>query len=194
MPAPDDRLSPALQSLTARFGEMLRRIGTQHGLRAADIDELVQEVRIRLWRARPASELLATVSASYMYRTAITAALTVIRRRRAKTHGQNEPLEALDRGAGSSNSSLTAASADERLDQSVLESEIEMALATLPASRAPVVRMHLAGYNREEIAGLLGWSDAKVRNLLYRGLGDLRAALAARGIGPNDAKEAATHE
>ena len=36
----------------------------------------------------------------------------------------------------------------------------------------------------EEIAALLGWSEAKTRNLLYRGLADLRSALAARGIGP----------
>jgi RNA polymerase sigma-70 factor (ECF subfamily) len=43
--------------------------------------------------------------------------------------------------------------------------------------------MHLAGYAREEIAQLLGWSEAKTRNLLYRGLADLRERLTARGIG-----------
>ena len=47
-----------------------------------------------------------------------------------------------------------------------------------------VVRMHLAGYPREEIATSLGWTEAKTRNLLYRGLDDLREALRARGIGP----------
>jgi len=30
----------------------------------------------------------------------------------------------------------------------------------------------------------MGWSEAKVRNLLYRGLADVRAALVQRGIGP----------
>jgi RNA polymerase sigma-70 factor (ECF subfamily) len=43
--------------------------------------------------------------------------------------------------------------------------------------------MHLAGYPRQEIADLLGWSEAKTRNLLYRGLDDLRSRLTARGIG-----------
>jgi RNA polymerase sigma-70 factor (ECF subfamily) len=43
--------------------------------------------------------------------------------------------------------------------------------------------MYLDGYRREEIAELLHWSDAKTRNLIYRGLADLRAMLLAQGIG-----------
>ena len=35
-----------------------------------------------------------------------------------------------------------------------------------------------------EIAALMGWTEAKTRNLLYRGLADLRQALTVRGIGP----------
>jgi RNA polymerase sigma-70 factor (ECF subfamily) len=44
--------------------------------------------------------------------------------------------------------------------------------------------MHLAGYPREEIESLLGWSEARTRNLIYRGLGDLRARLEELGFGP----------
>lgn len=44
--------------------------------------------------------------------------------------------------------------------------------------------MYLAGYGREEIADLMGWTEAKTRNLLYRGLGDLRERLTQMGIGP----------
>jgi RNA polymerase sigma-70 factor (ECF subfamily) len=44
--------------------------------------------------------------------------------------------------------------------------------------------MHLAGYERHEIAELLGWTEAKTRNLLYRGLADLRQVLDSWGIGP----------
>jgi RNA polymerase sigma-70 factor (ECF subfamily) len=43
--------------------------------------------------------------------------------------------------------------------------------------------MYLAGYTREDIAELMGWSEAKTRNLVYRGLDDLRRALTAMGIG-----------
>jgi DNA-directed RNA polymerase specialized sigma24 family protein len=44
--------------------------------------------------------------------------------------------------------------------------------------------MYLAGYDREEIARSLGWSVGRVRNLLSRGLADLRALLEREGIGP----------
>ena len=57
------------------------------------------------------------------------------------------------------------------------------AIDEIPASRRPPVRMHLAGYPREEIAKLMGWTEAKTRNLLYRGLADLRERLTAEGIG-----------
>ena len=54
----------------------------------------------------------------------------------------------------------------------------------LAESRRAVVRMHLAGYERAEIGDLLGWSEAKTRNLLYRGLADLRQILDSWGIRP----------
>ncbi len=51
-------------------------------------------------------------------------------------------------------------------------------------SRRVVVRLYLAGYKREEIAEMLGWSEPKTRNLLYRGLADLRGALERAGVVP----------
>jgi DNA-directed RNA polymerase specialized sigma24 family protein len=42
----------------------------------------------------------------------------------------------------------------------------------------------LAGYDRREIAGVLGATEGKVRNLLSRGLADLRSLLDEEGIGP----------
>ena len=64
---------------------------------------------------------------------------------------------------------------------------VNAAVDTIPVTRRPVVRMYLMGYPREEIAALMGWTEAKTRNLLYRGLADLRQALTARGIGPRTA-------
>jgi len=175
-----DTLSPALQTLVTRFAEMLRRVGARYRLSGSDLDELVQEVRIRLWRSRASGELIAIVGASYMYRTAVTAALTVIRRRRMRTSGSNETLMerhemVADAGTGTPDTALVS---------SELAAEIERALETLAPARAPVVRLFLSGYSREEIADLFGWSEGKTRNLLYRGLADLRETLSERGIGP----------
>ena len=72
---------------------------------------------------------------------------------------------------------------DAELEASELAGQVARAIETIPASRRPAVRMYLAGYPREEIASLMGWSEAKTRNLLYRGLADLRERLTELGIG-----------
>jgi RNA polymerase sigma-70 factor (ECF subfamily) len=61
---------------------------------------------------------------------------------------------------------------------------VHRAVGLLSESRRAVVRMHLAGYERHEIADLLGWTEPKTRNLLYRGLSDLRQILESWGIRP----------
>ena len=43
--------------------------------------------------------------------------------------------------------------------------------------------MHLAGHPREEIAQLLGWSEAKTPEPAYRGMDDLRERLKGLGVG-----------
>jgi RNA polymerase sigma-70 factor (ECF subfamily) len=73
---------------------------------------------------------------------------------------------------------------DQAAQLSELAAQIERALEAIPESRRRVVRMYLVGYNSTEIGALMGWSEAKARNLLYRGLGDLRERLADVGVGP----------
>jgi RNA polymerase sigma-70 factor (ECF subfamily) len=158
---------------------MVRRVGWQHRLADADVDELVQDVRIRLWRARGDSEQIRQVTSSYVYRTAVSAALDLLRRRRAHPV---EPLDPADQPGGNDLAAVPVGPAEE-LAESELAAEIARAVDTIAPARRPVVRMHLAGYPRDEIAELLGWTEAKTRNLLYRGLADLRERLAARGIG-----------
>lgn len=114
-----------------------------------------------------------------MYRTAITAAIDVLRARRDKGA---EPIETM-RESGEIRLG-TRPGPEEEFDAADLAAVVGQAVETVTPSRRPVLRMYLAGYDREEIAVLMGWSEAKTRNLLYRGLADLRSALTARGIGP----------
>lgn len=184
-----DPLSDALERALGSFGAMVRRVGFRHRLSPADVEELLQDVRIRLWRARAGSEQIQQVTSSYVYRTAVSAALDLIRRRRG---GRTESLDEMigDGGAAGAAVAVTAAPADDpaaQLAESELGEIVAQVVDGLVPARRPVVRMHLAGYSREEIAELLGWSEAKTRNLLYRGLADLRERLAERGIGPADA-------
>ena len=185
MHSPPDQLSAALETVVSDFAALVRRVGWRHRLSDADVDEVMQEVRIRLWRAHQgderASEQIARSPASYVYRTAVSAALDLLRRRRARRADRTVSLE-------DEPGSVPAAQGPElEVEGSELATRVAQAIETIPASRRPVVRMYLAGYPREEIAALMGWSEAKTRNLLYRGLADLRERLTEMGITPEAA-------
>lgn len=170
-----DPVSPALDATVARFMGTLRRVGIQFRLAEPDLDELAQEIRVRLWKALQSDERIRSVPASYVHRVARSAAVDLFRRRRAR---REEPLDQQPATVVFQAPAADSAGLEE------LTRALETALGTmLPARRAPV-RMHLAGYGREEIGAMLGWSEAKTRNLLYRGLEDLRQRLTALGIGP----------
>lgn len=172
-----DPLSPALEAVITKFAGMVRSVGWRHRLSDHDVDEVMQQVRIRLWQAQGDSEQISRAPASYVYRTAVSAAVDLLRRRRAR---RADETVALDEGGPG----LASGMGPERdLEYSELSLQVARAIDEIPASRRPVVRMYLAGHPREEIANLLGWSEAKTRNLLYRGLADLRARLTELGVG-----------
>ncbi len=174
-----DDVSDALDRVIHRFGHLMHRIGRNLRLPDAEIDEAIQDVRIRLWRTLAAEPGAARrLPATYIYRTTMSAMLDLIRRRRSQ---RETAIESLD--ARVIPLPATGLSPDARIYADDLTHQVAAAIDEIAASRRPVVRMFLAGYAREEIAQLLGWSEPKTRNLLYRGMDDLRARLAARGIG-----------
>ena len=69
-----------------------------------------------------------------------------------------------------------------RAERRELLEKIGAALAKLPDNRRRAVKLHLHGMTPSEIGNLLGWSEAKARNLVYRGRSDLADALKKMGI------------
>src|SRR5262245_17017842 len=173
-----DRFSSELEAAVGRFAALVRRVGLKHRLPEADLEDVLQEVRIRLWRARsrPESERTEQVSASYVYRVAVSATVDLLRRRRARGAEQTVALEETQE--------LVADHSDpaRSVEEAELSTQVVCAIEAITPSRRPVVRMYLAGYSGEEIAKVTGWSEAKTRNLLYRGLADLRERLRDMGI------------
>jgi RNA polymerase sigma factor (sigma-70 family) len=171
----------ALDGALTSFTEMVRRVAWRHRLSDADVDEVMQEVRIRIWKASERSdapsEPFAQSPASYVYKTAVSAAIDLIRRQRSERARSTISLE----GDAPVPDSAPTAHAD--LEGAELAQQVAQAIETIPESRRPAVRMYLAGYSREEIADLMGWTEAKTRNLVYRGLDDLRNRLTEMGIG-----------
>lgn len=168
-----------LERILLRFRTRVRQAGYGHGLAEHDLGELEQEVRIRLWKAEERGENLSALPASYIYKVATTAAVDLIRRRRA---GHGERTATLEDAEAVGGMPTATDQPDRVLDQVDLGASIDEALQALPPKREPIVRMYLAGYSREEIANLMDWTEAKTRNLLYRGLENLRSELLQRGV------------
>jgi RNA polymerase sigma-70 factor (ECF subfamily) len=186
LPEADRHLSLTVEAVVSRFGSMVRQVGRRYRLDEADLDEVMQEVRIRLWRSQGTSEQIGEVSTSYVYRTASSAALDVIRRRRSR---RGEHHRSLDDESAAVALAEPSPGPHGQLEGSELAQQVARAVESIPASRRPAVRMYLTGHPREEIAQLMGWTEGKTRNLLYRGLADLREKLSEMGVGWERAEE-----
>jgi RNA polymerase sigma factor (sigma-70 family) len=171
-----DRVSSVIEGVVSRFRAMVRSVGARRGLVDSDLDEVMQEVRIRLWRASEAGKPLAELGSSYLYQTATSAALDLLRRRRAHAAERTEDVTVRPELAS------PAPTPHEQAEASELSAAIASALATLPQDRRIAVGYHLSGWDREDIGRALGWSEARTRNLVYRGLEDLRNRLRETGI------------
>ena len=174
MPEPAPELSPQLEQLVSGYAAMVQSIGRRRGLDPADLEEVLQDVRIRLWKALGSSERIGRVNTSYVYQAAMSAVCDLVRSRRSQRTHSLEGAELIpDR--------------DDGFERRELVREIGLALNDLSPDQRPVVRMYLAGYPQREIEALLGWTEAKTRNVLYRGLAQLRLQLSRKGIGPRAA-------
>lgn len=179
--AGQDHASSRIANVLARFRTMVRSVGVRRGLVDADLDEVMQDVRIRLWQAEQGGKDIEALGSSYLYQVATTAAVDLLRRRRARGADRSDDLEEQD------DLPVLRPNPHEEAESRELAERIHAAVALLPEDRRVAVRFHLSGYDRHDIARALGWSEARARNLIYRGLEQLRRQLTLMGITPTRA-------
>ncbi len=175
-----------LSTLVEQFSQFGRRIASRHGLDPDEVDEVLQDVRIRLWRAASAPGGVRFTNAHYVYKVVVSASLDLVRKRR-RHRARLVNLDLVDPGV-----LPIDARTDALIEANALGHAVQQALLDLPPDRREAVRLGLQGHDRFEIARLKGWSVARARNLLYRGLADLRSLLTAQGIAPDRAQRAPT--
>ena len=167
------------------FGMLLRRAIVRFCPRdkGLQFDDIEQEARLRLWRALQC-EREVTNYASYLYRIAATATIDALRRVQARHEEQLEILveQRTDEGemmllpAPVKDSPERLAESREAVDR------VMSAVAKLPDAQRRAVGMYLQGMTSQDVADLMGWSEPKSRNLIYRGLKELRKSLREEGI------------
>jgi RNA polymerase sigma factor (sigma-70 family) len=132
-------------------------------------DDVLQELRIKLWNLLERERELSN-PASYLMRAAVSTLIDAQRRATAR-----QPESGF---SGHDPENLPAASTPE--DQAGLQQDyqrLEGAFQQMSADRARVVRLYLQGFGTREMARLTCWTEPRCRNLLYRGLEDLKALM-----------------
>jgi len=167
------------------FGVLLRRAIVRFCPRdkGLQFDDIEQEARMRLWRALQ-DEREVTNYASYLYRIAATATIDAMRRIQAR---HEEQLDMLVEQRTDDGDVMFAPAPVRDSPERVAESreavdKVMSAVAKLPDAQRRAVGMYLQGMTSQDVADLMGWSEPKSRNLIYRGLKELRKSLREEGI------------
>ncbi len=160
-----------LEELVRRYGRLVRAAVERTGGRglAGRGEDVEQRVYLALWQQLRREQTIAHPS-SYLYKAAVRETIRLLREEASRP---TLPLEADD--------GVMAESAD-RTAARDLEEALQHALAELQPERRRAVRAHLQGFTVEELMTMTGWPYHKARNLIARGVADLRAGLTKRGI------------
>ena len=170
-----------MNALLEQYGALLHRTILRVCPRELGLlcDDIEQEARLSLWKALQSGREIA-FPVSYIYKVAVSATLRAVRR--AKARREDPVNEDSDAGPVLTLRAPPEASPHAEAERREVAQKIEAALAQLPENRRLAVKNHLQGLTTPEIGALLGWSEPKARNLVHRGLKDLRIALRALGI------------
>lgn len=169
------RTCPDVEELVRRYAALIRlAVRRVAGPRADEIAEDVeQQVALNLLRLAGSGEQSIRHPASYLYRAAVREAVRAIREERRRSRGR---VSLEDREI--EDPALPPGSVELRRTGG----EIMEAMKELQPKRRRAVKAHLMGFTVHEIMEMYGWSYNTARNLISRGMADLRAGLRKRGI------------
>ena len=163
-------MQATFEALIATHGPLVRRTARRFG-RAAGPDaaeDIAQDVFLAVWQqVRRGTGI--DHPTTYLYRTAMRTALRAARRGQ---RGVAVP-DALD------DLQAFGPSPEDAVRRRQVRARVRRALRGLPPERRLAAVRHLAGCSVGELMAETGWSYQKARNLVARGVGDLRRTLAS---------------
>ena len=170
---PGELAQARFEELVRTYARLIRAVVRK--VAGADADRLGPDVEQRLltdlWKRHRSGDVIEHPS-TYIYRAAV-----------------RETIRALKRDSRLVESPLVLEPAAPRTDDphaqlrsKELAQTLNEEIDALSSDRARAVRFHLAGFPVDEIMALHNWSYNKARNLIARGMTDLRKRLTHRGI------------
>jgi RNA polymerase sigma factor (sigma-70 family) len=134
-----------------------------------DPEDILQDVKIKIWKLI-GDEKIVSNYASYIKKIVNSSVIDQLRKcRREDGLLNNEKRMRI--------AEMELAYSKEAFRNNNLEEFVGNAVEMLINSRRQVIKLYLLNLSIQEIASYLNWSQDKTRNLLYRGLADLKALL-----------------
>lgn len=134
-----------------------------------DPDDIAQEVRIKIWRVL-SNEKTIDNYASYIRKIVDSSVIDQLRKLKRE---EGIFLQEKQTRISEQKTNYEA----EMLREKHIQETVGRAVEGLIESRRKAVRLYLLNMSIEEIAAFFHWSRDKTRNLLYRGLADLKKIL-----------------
>jgi RNA polymerase sigma-70 factor (ECF subfamily) len=139
-----------------------------------DPDDVFQEVRIKIWKLLNDEKKIANYS-SYIKKIVDSSVIDHIRKMRRE---RALILQQKHKTISEWKSTYEIGNIYDKNIKKIVSETVE----SLLESRRKVVKLYLLNLTIEEISTLFCWSRDKTRNLLYRGLSDLKKALKEKDI------------
>jgi RNA polymerase sigma factor (sigma-70 family) len=166
-----------LEALLARFANFIRSQIQKFEVQrfGIDPDDIAQEVRIKIWKLIKSEKDIVSY-ASYIKKIVDTVVIDQLRLLR-----KDEQLYRMERQKQVAEQ--LNGYRPEVLRNALMKEAVGKAVESLIESRRNVVKLYLFDLSIEEISRFYGWSLHKTRNLLYRGLADLKRFLKKADVG-----------
>jgi len=163
------------EGILEKFSGSIKASILKFGLekRGIDPEDVFQEVKIKIWK-KFAHEKNVSNHSSYIRRVVNSTLIDHVRksRRQDKLIHHEKQKWLLEEKC----------SPEEPAQDNVFWEMVGEAAESLMESRRKVVKLFLSNLTIDEISLTLNWTKDKTRNLLYRGLSDLKRKLKERGI------------
>ena len=164
---PEEDLRQILENYAQYMNVQVQRYNLpKYGL---DPEDILQEVKIRIWKLI-CSEKTIAFPTSYIRKIISSAVIDQLRK-----HRREDSLFRREKQIRVSEQKDPYCW--EKVRKQALQETVGQAVNRLISSRRQVVKLYLMNLTIPEISSYLNWSHDKTRNLLYRGLADLKETL-----------------
>ncbi len=170
------KISKEFEEVINRFSVYIKILIQRYDLQknGIDPDDILQEVKIKIWKVIDDEKNIKNL-ASYIRKIVDSSVIDLLRKlkreERILIYEGQKVVSELKRHYRT----------EIKLDKNI-KKMIAQALDSILESRRKVVKLFLLNMTIDEIAALFDWSKDKTRNLLYRGLNDLKKILKEKGI------------